>query len=120
MTTNGSISGLQGACQTEYVAYPGTQILMERSIWSWWHDFGREDANTLASSYWWGSSYWYDSVLQLERHEQRIARNAVINARIDQAPVPLATVLALPVHEQEYRHVQIVCFRFRQTNNSVA
>ncbi len=46
---------------------------------------------------------------QLERHEQRMARNAVINARIDQAPVPLATVLALPVHEQEYRHVQIVC-----------
>jgi len=46
---------------------------------------------------------------QLERHDQRMARNAVINARIAQPPLPLADVLALPADEQEYRHVHVVC-----------
>lgn len=46
---------------------------------------------------------------QLERHTQRAARNAVITARINEPAVPLTQVLALPISEQEYRHVSVVC-----------
>lgn len=46
---------------------------------------------------------------QLDRHYQRVARNAVINARIAEPTVPLDSVLALPADVQEYRHVSVVC-----------
>lgn len=46
---------------------------------------------------------------QLDRHQQRMARNAIIDARINAPAVPLAQVLTRATNEQEYRHVTVVC-----------
>lgn len=54
---------------------------------------------------------------QLDRHDQRMARNAVIDARIGAPALPLAQVVALPEAEQEFRHVTVVCAY--QTNQQI-